>query len=75
LPDIKTYLKTDDDQLLILGCDGIWELHGVEDSVNFIQSSKKKKNIVVEELLDTLIGTSESGGLGLDNMTCIIVNL
>lgn len=79
VPEIRTRQLTSDDQFIILGCDGIWEVKTNQEIVDFV-SEKLKTNTtnvspVVESLLDTLLAKDTFSGLGCDNMTCIIALL
>lgn len=81
-PDVKEEPRNPSDEFIIMGCDGIWEQY-VEDSSGMVNAIRKdvesgKKNIeIVKELLDRLLAknTTESGGIGCDNMTAILIRL
>lgn len=78
LPDVRVWNLSPDDEFLLLGCDGIWESVPVEQIYEFLNTkfkSQKPLKGTIEDLLDYLIATDTQTGLGLDNMTCIIVTL
>ena len=65
-----------------MGCDGIWEKKSNEEMVDWVyqefEKSKKDKidlkEIVSNLLLDTIAeDVASSGGVGCDNMTCILI--
>jgi len=37
VPDVKTHQITDDTDFILLGCDGIWDVMGNEQAVNFVR--------------------------------------
>ena len=80
MPDIKKEKITSEVQFLILACDGIWDCLSSQEAVDFVNELIKKKektSVVIEEMFDKIIATdvASSGGIGCDNMTCIIVQL
>mmetsp|Transcript_50093 Transcript_50093/g.57646 ORF Transcript_50093/g.57646 Transcript_50093/m.57646 type:complete len:300 (+) Transcript_50093:36-935(+) len=78
VPEIKVRQLTSDDQFIILGCDGIWEVKTNQEIVDFVGEKLKssdKVSSVVESLLDALLAKDTYSGLGCDNMTCIIATL
>jgi len=78
VPEIKTRTLTSDDELLVIGCDGIWECLTNQQICEFIQEKIKEKKAVgpaVECLLDKILAPDTSTGLGCDNMTCVVVTL
>lgn len=58
MPEIKKTKLTEDDEFIVLGCDGIWECMSNQGIVDFI--GKRLKNVtptskVIEELLDKIV--------------------
>ena len=72
---------TNDTDFIIVACDGIWDCMTSQDSVNYVNERLKKKKskeslaALVEEMLDSILASdvASSGGIGCDNMTCIII--
>lgn len=69
---------------ILMGCDGIWEKKSNEEAVEWIygQINKAKadgeeidiKKIVADLLHENLASdVTSSGGVGCDNMTCILI--
>ena len=67
-----------------MGCDGIWEKKSNEEMVEWIYKEIEKykaaneeinlKKIVADLLLETIAeDVASSGGVGCDNMTCILI--
>ena len=78
-PDVEKVVRTKADQFIMLACDGIWDcktsaegIKGMRDALN---SRKGKISGCIEELFEEIIATDilSSGGIGTDNMTCIVV--
>jgi len=76
-PDLIKRQITSDDEFLVLGCDGIWEIKSNKEIIDFIAQRlyKDKVSLAVEELLEAIVAPDTSTGLGCDNMTCIVVKL
>jgi len=78
VPDVKKRALTADDEFILMGCDGIWEVKSNQANVDFV-SERFKKGIaltkIAEDLLDSLCAPDTFSGLGCDNMTCIIATL
>merc|ERR1711957_747150 len=36
-PEVRTFELTDDDEFMVLGCDGIWERNGNQDMIDFVR--------------------------------------
>ncbi|XP_057478249.1 probable protein phosphatase 2C 60 [Actinidia eriantha] len=75
-PDINTVELCDDDDFLVLACDGIWDCMSSQQLVDFIHEQLKTENklsVVCERVLDRCLAPSTAGGEGCDNMTMIIV--
>lgn len=78
MPEVKIEKITPEVQYLILACDGIWDCLTSQESVDFVNELIRKKDKVsgvIEEMFDKIIATdvASSGGIGCDNMTCVIV--
>lgn len=79
-PDIKEIPRDlNNDQFIIIGCDGIWERY-VDNSqgmVDLIRKDigKKDSKKLIEDLLDFLLAKDTREGLGCDNMSAILVTL
>jgi len=69
-----------------MGCDGIWEKKSNEEAVKWVYEALAKngyngdpskidiKQIVADLLLENLApDVTSSGGVGCDNMTCILI--
>ncbi|KAL8130036.1 hypothetical protein V2J09_019191 [Rumex salicifolius] len=75
-PDINTVELCNDDDFLILACDGIWDCMSNQQLVDFIHDQLKTENklsVVCERVLDRCLAPSTAGGEGCDNMTMILV--
>lgn len=77
-PDIRREKLGSDVQFLVLACDGIWDCLSSQEAVDFVNELIKKKDrvsYVIEEMFDKIIATdvASSGGVGCDNMTCVVV--
>mmetsp|Transcript_24645 Transcript_24645/g.56901 ORF Transcript_24645/g.56901 Transcript_24645/m.56901 type:complete len:480 (-) Transcript_24645:12-1451(-) len=84
-PEIREHTLTVDDQLLILGCDGIWE-RNENDTLSEKLSARRQRAKDAElsslcgEVCDWTLcadmeGESEHDGTGCDNMTILIVEM
>jgi len=79
VPEINKQRITPDTNFLIIACDGIWDCLTSQEAVDFVGDLIKKKDKVsdvIEEMFDKIIATdvASSGGIGCDNMTCVIVS-
>jgi len=76
-PEIQTRALSNEDEYLILGCDGIWECLPAKQIYEFVNTKiKNGKSLkeAIEDLLDYIVAGDTSTGLGLDNMTCVVVS-
>ncbi|KAF4716354.1 hypothetical protein FOZ63_029843 [Perkinsus olseni] len=80
-PDVSTIPITDEDQFLILGCDGIWEILDTEGVVDYVQplvrrarllrkeghasDDDAKLSTVTSQLLDAVLSPNVSDSYGL----------
>ncbi|XP_065848477.1 probable protein phosphatase 2C 60 isoform X2 [Euphorbia lathyris] len=75
-PDINTVELCDDDEFVVLACDGIWDCLSSQQLVDFIHEqllTETKLSVVCERVLDRCLAPSTAGGEGCDNMTMILV--
>mmetsp|Transcript_7766 Transcript_7766/g.13781 ORF Transcript_7766/g.13781 Transcript_7766/m.13781 type:complete len:432 (+) Transcript_7766:24-1319(+) len=79
-PDIIRVPLAEDDEFIVLACDGVWDVKSNQDVCDFVGERLKQNEAipaVVEALLDDCIADDPKKvhGLGADNMTCIVVQL
>ncbi|OBZ81488.1 Protein phosphatase 2C 2 [Choanephora cucurbitarum] len=78
-PDVVEHTITDQDEFLVLACDGIWDCMSNREVVDFVRhhlANKMKLDEICEQMMDhCLAPESDGGGLGCDNMSVIIVAL
>ena len=77
-PEIKVQNYSTEAQFLIIACDGIWDCLTSQEAVDFVNDLIKKKEKlsgIIEDMFDKIIAAdvASSGGIGCDNMTCVIV--
>lgn len=76
-PDIKAIELIEEDDFMVLACDGIWDVLENQEVVDFIHErlGEKTPDQIASELLDHCLASDprESRGKGCDNMTCCIV--
>lgn len=78
-PEVQTFPREAGDEFLIIACDGVWDVLGSQDAVDFVRErlmrSKQPLSVIAEDLLDHCVSPdlSLTNGLGGDNMTVIIV--
>ena len=68
VPDVKKRELTSDDEFIVLGCDGIWEVKPNQAIVDFVSERIKKGTglaKIAEELLDTLLAPDTMSNLSL----------
>ncbi|KAJ9167644.1 hypothetical protein P3X46_019261 [Hevea brasiliensis] len=75
-PDINTVELCDDDEFIVLACDGIWDCLSSQQLVDFIHEqlrTESKLSVVCNRVLDRCLAPSTASGEGCDNMTMILV--
>ncbi|XP_022142293.1 probable protein phosphatase 2C 60 [Momordica charantia] len=75
-PDVTTVELSDDDEFMVIACDGIWDCMSNQQLVDFIHEqleSESKLSVICERVLDRCLAPSTAGGEGCDNMTMILV--
>jgi protein phosphatase 2C family protein 2/3 len=77
LPDVDVHDLTDEDEFLVLACDGIWDCQSSQAVVEFVRrgiAAKQDLDKICENMMDNcLASNSETGGVGCDNMTMIVI--
>jgi protein phosphatase 1G len=78
-PDLISETLTEQDEFLVLACDGIWNSLESEEVVQFVRSRLQAglaPSVVCEQLCDACMAPSMEGdGTGCDNETAMIVLL
>ncbi|KAH8821026.1 phosphatase 2C-domain-containing protein [Xylogone sp. PMI_703] len=78
-PDVTIHEITDDDEFLVVACDGIWDCQSSQAVVEFVRrgiAAKQELSKICENMMDNcLASNSETGGVGCDNMTMVIVGI
>ncbi|KAI9296962.1 PP2C-domain-containing protein [Neoconidiobolus thromboides FSU 785] len=78
-PDITEHKITDEDEFIVIACDGIWDCMTSQEVITFVRERLAKGDEiskVAEDLMDNCLApASDYGGLGCDNMTVVIVGL
>ncbi|TEA21923.1 Protein phosphatase 2C-like protein 2 [Colletotrichum sidae] len=78
-PDVEVHEISDDDEFLVIACDGIWDCQSSQAVVEFVRrgiAAKQDLDKICENMMDNcLASNSETGGVGCDNMTMLIVGL
>ena len=79
-PDIVRMDRSPEDEFIVLGCDGVWDVLSNDDCVHFVRSRLAEgKNLkeICEEIADECLSPDPKAtqGIGADNITCIIVDL
>ncbi|CAG9807593.1 unnamed protein product [Chironomus riparius] len=78
MPDLKKVTLTEEDEFMVLACDGIWNYMSNEEVVGFVKhridAGKLSLTQICEELFHNCLAPNTLGdGTGCDNMTAIIV--
>ncbi|KAE8710919.1 putative protein phosphatase 2C 21 [Hibiscus syriacus] len=74
-PDINIVELCDDDEFLVLACDGIWDCVSSQQLVDYVReqlNSETKLSAICERVFDRCLAPT-AGGEGCDNMTMILV--
>jgi len=75
-PDILVHEISNEDEFLVLACDGIWDSMSSQDAVNFIRQKAyegMELTEIAEFMCDTILAPEAATGRGVDNMTIVIV--
>ena len=78
-PDIVSVTLADDDEFIIIGCDGIWDCLSNEAAVAYVRERIETKPTpeILKDMLESIISDDPkvSQGIGGDNMTALIIDL
>ncbi|KAL8927736.1 MAG: hypothetical protein Q9208_002151 [Pyrenodesmia sp. 3 TL-2023] len=78
-PDVVAHNISDDDEFLVIACDGIWDCQSSQAVVEFVRrgiAEKQPLSKICENMMDNCLSpSSETGGVGCDNMTMIVIAL
>jgi len=78
-PDVTVHDIGEDDEFLVIACDGIWDCQSSQAVVEFVRrgiAAKQELHSICENMMDNcLASNSETGGVGCDNMTMVIIGL
>lgn len=78
-PDVEIHDISEDDEFLVIACDGIWDVQSSQAVVEFVRRgivAKQDLSSICENMMDNcLASNSDTGGVGCDNMTMIVVGL
>ncbi|EPE04964.1 protein phosphatase 2c ptc2 [Ophiostoma piceae UAMH 11346] len=76
-PDVTVHDLADNDEFLVIACDGIWDCQSSQAVVEFVRrgiAAKQDLEKICENMMDNcLASNSETGGVGCDNMTMSII--
>src|SRR5439155_1990975 len=76
-PDVKSYKIEAETDFLVLACDGIWDCKTSQGAIDFIYKEiKTHKDLskACENLMDNCLAKGKDWyGIGMDNMTIIII--
>ncbi|KAK6524322.1 Protein phosphatase 2C 2 [Orbilia ellipsospora] len=76
-PDVVIHDLSDDDEFLVIACDGIWDCQSSQAVIEFVRRGvveKQELQKICENMMDNCLAqSSENGGVGCDNMTMVIV--
>lgn len=78
-PDVEIHDISEDDEFLVVACDGIWDCQSSQAVIEFVRRgivAKQDLASICENMMDNcLASNSDTGGVGCDNMTMVIVGL
>lgn len=76
-PDINSHTHTEEDEFIVVACDGIWDVLTSQQVIDFVRLSIAKGQTleqICESMMDRCLAPdSDWGGVGCDNMTMMVV--
>ncbi|XP_044748427.1 probable protein phosphatase 2C T23F11.1 [Coccinella septempunctata] len=79
LPDVTEYTMNEDWEFIVLACDGIWDVMGNQEVVDYIREEiaegLEPEKICENIMMRCLAPDLQMAGLGCDNMTVLIIGL
>lgn len=78
-PEVMRLCRDAADEFLLIACDGIWDVKSSQQACDFVRARLRtgaNASQILKQLLDSCLSTmgpKKSGGLGCDNMTCILI--
>ncbi|RDI82335.1 hypothetical protein Vi05172_g7620 [Venturia inaequalis] len=78
-PDVTVHDITEDDEFVVVACDGIWDCMSSQAVIEFVRRgivAGQELHQICENIMDNcLASNSDTGGVGCDNMTVTVVAL
>eukprot|EP00904_Undaria_pinnatifida_P005247 jgi/Undpi1/1852/HiC_scaffold_12.g05239.m1 len=81
-PELRTLELTEEDEFMVLACDGVWNSLTSQETIDFVRTRLKDTggdlplSKVCSDLCDACCAkTADGDGTGLDNVTAVIVEL
>ncbi len=78
-PDVTEHEIDSDDEFIVVACDGIWDCLTSQATIEFVRrgiAAGQELSKVCENLMDNCLAPScDTGGVGCDNMTVIIIGI
>ncbi|KAF2262268.1 protein phosphatase-like protein 2c [Lojkania enalia] len=78
-PDVEVHEINQDDEFLVIACDGIWDCQSSQAVIEFVRRgivAKQELSSICENMMDNcLASNSDTGGVGCDNMTMVVIGL
>jgi protein phosphatase 2C family protein 2/3 len=78
-PDITTHQIDGEEEFMVIACDGIWDCLTSQQVIDFVRRAVANGDdvgkIAEDLMVKCLAKESETGGIGCDNMTVVVVAL
>ena len=72
--------RSDEDQFIVVACDGIWDCMSNDDCINYITENTNQTlltetncHIPIEDMFESIIAPNTAEAAGTDNMTAILI--